>query len=214
MRRGVLRALGAYGVLIWLLAQGLVDLFPAVGFPDWAIRVFLAVTVSATPLVAVVAWKYDLTTKGFLRDTRDVALHRKDALSQAIGPTTRAAPRASFGRSIVIAAWKNDEGDQCEKEFDSKFNIGRDIKADIRLWDDRVSRRHVEIYPVGDDWYIKDMSSLNGTYVDGHAIDTVKIDGRLEASLDSTGPKVVLTVRVMHDTKVSTQSTSRAEVDK
>lgn len=36
VRRGVLRALGAYIVIIWLLAQGLVDLLPAVGMPEWS----------------------------------------------------------------------------------------------------------------------------------------------------------------------------------
>ena len=40
-RRGVFRALVAYAVVVWLAATGLVDLFPAVGFPDWSIRVFL-----------------------------------------------------------------------------------------------------------------------------------------------------------------------------
>ncbi len=54
-RRGVLRALAAYIVIVWLLAQGLVDLFPAVGLPEWTIRRFLVAAVAGTPLVAFLA---------------------------------------------------------------------------------------------------------------------------------------------------------------
>lgn len=200
MRRGVLRALGAYIAIVWLLAQGLVDLLPAFGFPEWAIRVFLGITVAATPFVGVVAWKYDLTRKGFLRDAHDVALARMIPTGRALGPTTRATPRGGVVRSTVIATWTGQNGEHCEKEFPGKFHIGRDFGADVRLWDDRVSRRHVEVYPVGDQWYVKDMSSLNGSYVDHEPIDTVKIERILEVSLDRGGPKVLLAVQVMQDT--------------
>ena len=87
VRRGVLRALGAYVIGVWLLAQGLVDLFPAVGLPDWAIQVFLVAALATTPLVCIVAWKYDLTLKGFLPDKQDVANRRRaatDATARAL----------------------------------------------------------------------------------------------------------------------------------
>ena len=206
VRRGVLRALGAYVAIVWLLAQGLVDLLPAMGFPDWAIRVFLAVTVSATPLVGLIAWKYDLTTKGFLRDRQDVARDGQRPLDRAFGQTTRATPH---GRSVVLATWTDDKGELREQEFDGRFLIGRDFKADIRLWDDRISRQHLEVYPVGSDWCIKDLSSLNGSYVDGNPIDVKKIDQNLEVSLDKAGPKVQLAVRVMADTLMTADSAHR-----
>lgn len=211
VRRGVLRALGAYVAIVWLLAQGLVDLFPAIGLPDWAIRVFLAVTVSATPLVGLIAWRYDLTTKGFLRDKQDVALRRNGPGGQAFGQTTRATPRRGVGRSVVFASWTDDKGDLREKEFDNRFLIGRDFKADIRLCDDRVSRQHFEVYPVGDDWNVRDLSSLNGSYVDGQAFDVRKIDRNVEVSLDKDGPKIQLAVRSMADTKFTAESANRTQ---
>lgn len=212
LRRGVLRALGAYVAIVWLLAQGLVDLLPAMGFPGWSIRVFLAVTASATPLVGVIAWKYDLTTKGFLRDKRDVAHRQKNTMARAVGPTTSEAPRQGRVRSIVVASWKDDKGEWCEKEFDSKFQVGRDFMADIRLWDDRVSRQHLEVYPLGDDWCIKDMASLNGSYVDGNPIDVRRIDDKLEVSLDKAGPRIHLAVRVLNDTRMTAESTGRTRI--
>jgi hypothetical protein len=213
VRRGVLRALGAYVAVVWLLAQGLVDLFPAIGFPDWAIRVFLAVTVSATPLVGLVAWKYDITTRGFLRDKQDVARDLKSPLSRALGQTTRATPQQKSVRSIVVASWKDEKGEQREQEFDARFLVGRDFKAGIRIWDDRVSRQHLEVYPLGNDWCVRDLSSLNGTYVDGHTIDVVKIDRDLEISLDKDGPKIQLVVRVMADTLMTAQATQEPLAD-
>ena len=40
-RRKVVRVTGAYIVAMWLLAQGVADLFPAFGLPDWAVRAFV-----------------------------------------------------------------------------------------------------------------------------------------------------------------------------
>ncbi len=199
-RRGVLRALGAYGIAIWLLAQGLVDLLPAVGMPDWAIRVFLVVAVGFTPVVAVIAWKYDLTSKGFLRDRQDVALQRQSVLRDAIGPTAASLPRRRDGRSIMEASWTGDEGEKIQRRFATAFVIGRDYQAEIRLCDDRVSRRHVKVYPEGDEWYVRDLESLNGTYVENKAIDIRKVGSETTVSLDKEGPKVRLGVLMADDT--------------
>ena len=199
-RRSVLRALGAYGIAIWLLAQGLVDLLPAIGMPDWAIRVFLVVAVGFTPLVAVIAWKYDLTSKGFLRDRQDVALQRQSVLRDAIGPTAASLPRRRDGRSILEASWTGDDGEKIQRRFATAFVIGRDYQAEIRLCDDRVSRRHVKVYPEGDEWYLRDLESLNGTYVENKAIDIRKVASDTTVSLDKEGPKVRLGVLMADDT--------------
>ena len=213
VRRGVLRALGAYVFVIWALAVGLVDLLPAVGFPDWAIRAFLGAAIGAIPLVAVVAWKYDLTTRGFLPDKQDVA-NRARSRGDGSSPTTRVSPRKDKGRSMVIVTWTDEQGTKCEKEFDSRFQVGRDLQADIRLWDDRVSRRHLEIYPVGDQWFARDLSSLNGTYVDGEAIEVHKIDRHVDLSLDRAGPVLRIAVKAVNDTMMTAKTTDGAQIGK
>lgn len=199
-RRSVLRALGAYGIAVWLLAQGLVDLLPAIGMPDWAIRVFLVVAIGFTPVVAVIAWKYDLTSKGFLRDRQDVALQRQNVLRATIGPTAASLPRRSDGRSILEATWTGNAGEKIQRRFASAFVIGRDYQAEIRLPDDRVSRRHVRVYPEGDDWYLQDLESLNGTYISNKAVDVRMVGPDTVISLDKEGPKVRLGVLMADDT--------------
>lgn len=53
--------------------------------------------------------------------------------------------------------------------------IGRDPKADIFLNDRTVSREHALIAQSGDTVILKDLGSLNGTYVDGTLIDEVEL---------------------------------------
>lgn len=43
--------------------------------------------------------------------------------------------------------------------------IGRDMDADIRIESHRISRRHCVIYRDKNDYYIKDLGSANGTFV-------------------------------------------------
>ncbi|MBA3234229.1 MAG: FHA domain-containing protein [Propionibacteriales bacterium] len=43
--------------------------------------------------------------------------------------------------------------------------LGRGADATVRLDDDYVSTRHARFVPHGDDWYIEDLGSTNGTYI-------------------------------------------------
>lgn len=50
----------------------------------------------------------------------------------------------------------------------SVVNIGRDKEwADIELGMIYVSRKHATVYKNEDNWYVKDLNSTNGTFVDG-----------------------------------------------
>lgn len=206
VRRGVLRALGAYAVIVWLLAQGLVDLFPAIGFPEWSIRVFLGVATGATPLVAFLAWKYDLTSRGILPDRRDTATAEKSLMAKLIGPTQRSSMTNDGRRSMLHVAWRDETGQHREREFLQPFVVGRDFTADVRLGDDCVSRRHVEVYPVDTEWYVKDLASLNGTFSDGEKVDVKPIGDTLEIRLDKSGPKVIFTKRTNDETAFTVES--------
>jgi|GEM_PF-1801588 len=45
--------------------------------------------------------------------------------------------------------------------------VGRHSDADLRLIEPDVSRFHCRFFCAGDDWEVEDLSSLNGTYVNG-----------------------------------------------
>ena len=49
----------------------------------------------------------------------------------------------------------------------SKFTIGRNPKSDIFLDDITVSRKHAVIKKSGQDFKLKDLESLNGSYLNG-----------------------------------------------
>ena len=49
-------------------------------------------------------------------------------------------------------------------------SIGRGEQSDVRLRDDSVSSTHATLLRKGDTWYVVDLRSVNGTFVDGYRI--------------------------------------------
>jgi pSer/pThr/pTyr-binding forkhead associated (FHA) protein len=45
--------------------------------------------------------------------------------------------------------------------------IGRTPDSEIRLGDTEVSREHARVFQVGEDYFLEDVGSRNGTFVDG-----------------------------------------------
>jgi pSer/pThr/pTyr-binding forkhead associated (FHA) protein len=48
--------------------------------------------------------------------------------------------------------------------------VGRGSDAAIRLDDDYVSTRHARIAASGDQWFVEDLGSTNGTYIGSHRL--------------------------------------------
>lgn len=71
-RRNVLRSSTLYLGVVWALAQGVSQLAPALGLPDWAPRAFLIAGAIGLPFWVAFGWFYELTPEGFKRDS-DVA---------------------------------------------------------------------------------------------------------------------------------------------
>ena len=68
-RRNVLRAGALYVAGVWALAQGIAQLGPSVGLPDWTTRSFLAAAVIGFPFFLAFAWFYEFTPEGLKRES-------------------------------------------------------------------------------------------------------------------------------------------------
>ncbi|HZX70105.1 MAG TPA: tetratricopeptide repeat protein [Rhodanobacter sp.] len=68
-RRNVLRAGVLYAGAVWALAQGIAQLGPSVGAPEWVTRWFLVAAVIGFPFWIAFAWFYEFTPQGLKRES-------------------------------------------------------------------------------------------------------------------------------------------------
>lgn len=59
------------------------------------------------------------------------------------------------------------EGESFKLEPEKEYTVGRHSESDIKILDDNVSRKHFKIYIKNDKYFITDLESRNGTFVDG-----------------------------------------------
>jgi pSer/pThr/pTyr-binding forkhead associated (FHA) protein len=83
----------------------------------------------------------------------------KAGKSKAKAPTKR---RGSPTHLIVIEG--DNTGARAELS-EAPLLIGRGSDAAIKLDDDYVSTRHARVAASGDEWFVEDLGSTNGTYV-------------------------------------------------
>jgi FHA domain containing protein len=53
---------------------------------------------------------------------------------------------------------------------DEPITIGRANDIEVSLQDDYASGRHARLFPQGSRWFLEDLGSTNGTYVDGQRL--------------------------------------------
>jgi FHA domain len=180
-RRRVIRAIGFYLVTLWLLVQGVADIFPAFGLPDWSVRAFVAVGLLLLPVVIMLAWRYDLTPEGLVPD---------------YGLEDTQATLTDFGdSSIVSVTWSDWQAGEQTRRFDREFTVGRAADNAIPLEDKRVSRHHARFYLDQGHWWVEDLGSSNGTFVDGEPVQRRRLEGEAVVRLHRQGPKLLLAIR-------------------
>ncbi|MCR9077088.1 MAG: FHA domain-containing protein, partial [bacterium] len=116
-----------------------------------------------------------------------------------------------------------DEGKSYQLPTDQPQLIGRSTEA-IPLSDNTVSRRHAELTPDGDTWYLRDLHSHNGTMVNGVPIkDRIRLEPGDEIRVGATvflfgqpvnlskKPSVLITDELDMETEVEERIVTQAD---
>ena len=101
------------------------------------------------------------------------------------------------------------DSDSFDRSFTDSFRIGRGSECEVCLEADVVSRVHVEVAFESEQWWVRDLGSTNGTYVDGSRIQRVSLDKELRLQIARDGPVLCLTVEIrvaVPDTDVTAKS--------
>jgi len=82
-------------------------------------------------------------------------------------------PGASLGRLVVIESPAGDPEQGRSFDLDAITTLGRDVNNAIVVDDPFASAEHAVLTYRGRSWYVEDLGSTNGTFVNGRAVAAV-----------------------------------------
>ena len=80
-------------------------------------------------------------------------------------------PTLELGRLTVVASPSGEPAVGASFALDAITSLGRDVNNSIVLEDDFVSTTHAALTYRGRAWYVEDLGSTNGTFVNGSQVD-------------------------------------------
>jgi pSer/pThr/pTyr-binding forkhead associated (FHA) protein len=95
---------------------------------------------------------------------------RADRRAERKAARNRKPPRRPRGAPTHVAIVDGANAGETISVDGAPLLIGRGSDAAIRLDDDYVSTRHARIASSGDEWFVEDLGSTNGTYVGAHRL--------------------------------------------
>jgi TolB-like protein/tetratricopeptide (TPR) repeat protein len=125
-RRRVLKVLGIYAVVSWIVIQVAATVFPYLMIPDWGVRLVIGLSFLGLPIAAVLAWAFEVTPEGVQRTesepTADRSAMRVGLITMAVVVIvggffgyrrwTGAAEAAAGQASIAVLPFVNMSGDR------------------------------------------------------------------------------------------------------
>lgn len=100
-------------------------------------------------------------------------------------PTVRIGSASTLPIRISVAGSE-------AREFTESVRVGRDASCTIRIDDEGVSRIHAEFFRAGVIWYVRDLDSSNGTFLDGEAVTEAPLPSQGSVALGINGPRLQL----------------------
>ena len=177
-RRKVLRTCVAYILACWLVIQVVEVLSPAFSLDfELAARVLLAVAILCFPLIAALAWYFQITPRGIVRATSFV----ERRVLKNIPPINdrRHSGVTSFfkEKDVEEPGWiiSAETGPLAGLSFGviDPVVVGRSLDCELAVVTPHVSRRHARFSVEDFQLYVEDLGSSNGTVVNGK-----KVEGR------------------------------------
>ena len=96
------------------------------------------------------------------------------------------------------------------REFSSSFRIGRADTNDIAIKHEYVSRQHIEVSYSKGQWWVEDLQSSNGMYLEGQRVMKTPVGQLVKIRLGLAGPIVRLEMLKPAAVEVSVESTGSA----
>jgi hypothetical protein len=97
-------------------------------------------------------------------------------IARALVGDLRAAarePGAELGRLVVVTSPAGEPAEGTSLALDAIATVGRDVNNAVVVEDQFVSAEHAILTFRGRAWYIEDLASTNGTFVNGSPIEGV-----------------------------------------
>lgn len=94
-RRRVLQVAGVYLVVMWVVIQVAVAIFPALRLPHWSVTLVICLAVVGLPIALVITWAFEVTPEGVRRTGGGTSQGAEPSLS-------RAAHLALTGVGVVL----------------------------------------------------------------------------------------------------------------
>ncbi len=111
-----------------------------------------------------ILWIFVLSAISVIRSDMFGARVPEGARTVPGAPRQKAPPKRRGSPSQVVVTSGSNSGANASLE-EAPILIGRGTDAAIRLDDDYVSTRHARIAASGDQWFVEDLGSTNGTYI-------------------------------------------------